>query len=283
MNSAPQAFQFVAASYLVRIRAESAMTLAELASHLRACSDESIFYHTFQSLETHHYSTFSSDFAQWVQAALNDQELAERMATVDLRGVVSISDLREMLAGFVEEHLAANPTAGERKAFEPFHFCEAVEVTVPLDERATTQQELADGIRRQSLHTLHYHFIVSRLRLKLETNDFSQWIEHSLGLPDLAERMPESLLSNPEAGVAERDSEAFYFALKDSMWNRWRFGLCLCHADSRAVLTPPPWMRQRRALRGLYRILNPVHRLVTEVWPSGAVRQKIARWLSSPG
>jgi len=87
MRHAQEAFQFVAASYLIRIRQERALTLSELASHLRACSEESIFYHTFQSLETHHYSTFSSDFAQWIQAGLNEQELAERLATVDLRGI----------------------------------------------------------------------------------------------------------------------------------------------------------------------------------------------------
>jgi len=197
-------FQFVAASYLIRIRGERAITLQELARHLRATSDESIFYHTFQSLETHHYSTFSSDFAQWVQASCNEQELAERMATVDLRGIVSISDLREMLAGFVEEHLAANPAAAERKGFEPFHFCEAVEMTVPLDAWASTREELAEGIRRQSLHTLHYHFITSRLRLKLETNDFSFWVEHSLNLPDMAEQLNSiDIYTNTLEGVRE--------------------------------------------------------------------------------
>jgi hypothetical protein len=40
-----------------------------------------------------------------------------------------------------------------------------------------------------SLHTLHYHLINSRLRLQLKTNDFSFWIEHSLGLPELAEKI----------------------------------------------------------------------------------------------
>lgn len=189
MSTAQQPFQFVAASYLVRIRRERASTLKEMVQHLRACSDESIFYHTFQSLETHHYSTFSSDFAQWTQAALNEAGLAEQLATVDLRSVVSIRELREKLIAFVDEHITANPAAADRKGFEPFHFCEAVEVTVPLEARASTLQELAEGIRRLSLHTLHYHFIVSRLRLELETNDFSHWIQHSLGHSPLAERV----------------------------------------------------------------------------------------------
>lgn len=179
-------FQFVAASYLIRIRTERAKNLADLARHLRHCSDASIFYHTFQSLESHHYSVFSSDFAQWVMAACNDAPLAERLGSLDLREFVSIPALREALAAAVEGHLRENPLAGERPAFEPFHFCEAVEIALPLDSYAWTPKELAAGIRRQSLHTLHYHLISSRLRLKLETNDFSFWIEHALGEPRLA-------------------------------------------------------------------------------------------------
>jgi len=50
---AEQPFQFVAASYLVRIGTLTASTLRELEQGLRTCSEASIFYHTFQSLETH--------------------------------------------------------------------------------------------------------------------------------------------------------------------------------------------------------------------------------------
>jgi len=197
-------FQFVAASYVIRICLERAHTLAEMARYLRTCSDASIFYHTFQSLETHHYTTFSSDFAQWILAACNEAALAERLGTLDLREYVSIAGLRLALARPVEEHIRANPQAAERAAFEPFHFCEAVEVTVPVAAEARTLAELAEGIRRLSLHTLHYHFIVSRLRLKLETNDFSFWIQHSLGNAKLAEQLNRiDFYTNTLDGVRE--------------------------------------------------------------------------------
>lgn len=189
MREAKEPFEFMAASYLIHIRSERAKTLGDLARFLRTCSEASIFYHTFQSLESHHYSAFSSDFAQWVLAACNEALLAERLAAVDVREYVSLEELREALVSPVEERVRENPDAAGRAAFEPFHFCEAREVTVPMEMRARTLSELGEGIRHLGLHSLHYHFINSRLRLKLVTNDFSHWIEHSLGLPALAARL----------------------------------------------------------------------------------------------
>lgn len=184
-----QPFEFVAASYLIRIRPERARTLGQMARYVRETSEECIFYHTFQSLETHHYSVFSSDFAQWVLAACNEAALAERLATVDLRTVVSLAELRDELAGMMDQHIAANPQSAERPAFEPFHFCEAIEITVPTETRAHNLSELAQGIRQLAPQTLHYHYIVSRLRLHLQTNDFSHWIRHNLGMTALAAQL----------------------------------------------------------------------------------------------
>ena len=179
----------MAASYLIRIGAQPVRTLGELAENLRTCPEASIFYHTFQSLEAHHYVSFSSDFAQWVLAACNEAALAEQLAVIDLREVVSLEHLRNMLADIVDEHLRLHPQAIERKAFEAFYFSEAKEVTVPMGAPVWTLQELADGIRLLGHQSLHYHFINSRLRLHLTTNDFSYWIERSLSLPKLAARM----------------------------------------------------------------------------------------------
>jgi len=205
MRRAKEPFQFVAASYMIRVCGERAHTLGEMARHLRSVPDGSIFYHTFQSLESHHYTSFSSDFAQWVMAACNEHALAERLAAVDLRDVVSLANLREVLASQIEQHLRENLHSADRPAFEPFHFCEAVEVTVPLEARAYTLGELADGIRELSVQTLHYHLINSVLRLGLRNNDFSNWVEHSLGLPELAATLNQiDLYSHSLEGVRKQ-------------------------------------------------------------------------------
>lgn len=189
MREAKEPFQFVTASYLIRICQERALTLGELGQNLHSCSDASIFHHTFQSLERQHYTSFSNDFAQWVLAGCNEASLAERLAAVDVRDCTSLRSLRDSLTESVDSYLQTNPSSASRPAFEPFYFCEALEFTVPRDEQAVTLLELEEGIRRISLHTVHHHFINSRLRLHLQTNDFSHWIQNGLGLPELAQRV----------------------------------------------------------------------------------------------
>jgi hypothetical protein len=189
MRQAKQPFQFVSASYLIRITRDRAMTLEDLARILHSCSDASIFHHTFQSLERQHYVSFSSDFAQWVLTACNAPPLAERLAAIDLRDCTSIENLRKSLTSRVDGYISDNPSASTRRAFENFYFCEALEFLVNRDERAMNLAELEQGIRKMSLQTIHHHFINSRLRLRLQTNDFSNWIDTSLGLPELARRV----------------------------------------------------------------------------------------------
>ncbi|MBI4465474.1 MAG: hypothetical protein HY647_12275 [Acidobacteria bacterium] len=189
MKPAQNPFEFVAASSLIQICAERAWTLAELAHGLTQVSGASIFNHTFQSLELHHYTSFSNDFAQWAMAACNEAALAEELATIDLRDFLEIEELRNALVSRVENYLGKHPELAERPAFEPFYFCEAHTVVVPCESRAFTLAELAEGIQRLSLHTLHYHFISSRLRVHLRTNDFSRWIADNLELPEVAEKL----------------------------------------------------------------------------------------------
>jgi hypothetical protein len=44
------------------------------------------------------------------------------------------------------------------------------------------------GLERLSHSGFYHHFIASRLRLQLRTNDFSNWFRTDLGLDKLADR-----------------------------------------------------------------------------------------------
>lgn len=181
-------FQFMTASYVIRINNQRACTLNELRTGLNQASDASVFYHTFQSLGRHHFLTegFSNEFAQWVLSGLNRPQLAERLGGLDVRDYLSLAELRADLGRAVAEYCEEHPREADIAAFEPFHFCECAEVTAPLGGEAHTLSEFREGLERLGHASLYYHFLISRLRLKLLTNDFSNWLASALGREDLA-------------------------------------------------------------------------------------------------
>ena len=189
METVTTPFEFFGVSYLVRIGNQSSNTISELLKGLEECSDASIFHHTFQTLGAHHFltETFSNDFAQWAMADANRNDLAEQLASLDIRDYVSIAALRDDLCRIVGEYCDRSPEFASQAALERFYFCESVGVTVPLGLHASTLEEFRQGIERLSHAGFYFHFISSRLRLQLQTNDFSYWLANSLGLKTLAD------------------------------------------------------------------------------------------------
>ena len=188
MKAAQIPFEFFTVAPLTRVGNQVAETLAELHSGLEQCSDASIFYHTFQTLGSHHFLTegFSNDFAQWVLTATNRQELAEELAALDIRDYLSIAELRSDLRRIVGGYCESFPPFAMQSALERFWFCEGIEVSVPLNRSASTLDELKTGLEQMSHASFYFHFISSRMRLHLRTNDFSHWLAHELGLDQLA-------------------------------------------------------------------------------------------------
>ena len=181
-------FYFNTSAHLLRITAQKATTLSEFLDGLRECSEDSIFQHTFRTLDEHHFISegFSNDFAQWALSACNEPRLAEQLASVDIREFTAIADLRRRFLAIVEEFLGRSPVAGPRAADETFYFCASEVVVMPTDMVAGSLAEFAEGLRRVSLHSIHHHFIEARVRLKLMSNDFSLWLHEDAGLTETA-------------------------------------------------------------------------------------------------
>lgn len=184
-------FYFNSAAHLLRISRDKATNLQELLDAVRTCSDACIFQHTFQTLEEHHFirEGFSNDFSHWAFSACNEVELAERLAGLDVREFTSIASLREQVVRLLEDYLRRNPRAATRTAMEPFYLMASEVVVVPTPYVARNLDEFADGLRKVSIHGIYYHFIDARLRLKLNTNDFSIWLERELDMGQAADRL----------------------------------------------------------------------------------------------
>lgn len=94
----------------------------------------------------------------------------------------------------------------------------------------------------------------------------------------LSHRVPSTLLADRHVGVNESEAVAVYFSLKDSWWERWKFGLVLCRDHSPLIMTSPAWFRWRTSLSRLARFVLPVHRTIRSVFPS-TIRDAINRWV----
>jgi Family of unknown function (DUF5752) len=184
-------FYFNTSAHLLRITQQKASTLAEFLDALRECPEGSIFQHSFQTLEEHHFirEGFSNDFAHWALSACNEPSLAEGLASVDVREFTSVAELRERFVQIVKNFLSRTPAAGTRAARETFYFCATDSVVIPTTFVAHTLREFAEGLRSVSVHSIHHHFIEARLRLKLMSNDFSQWLLEDLGLTEAARQL----------------------------------------------------------------------------------------------
>jgi uncharacterized protein DUF5752 len=189
MNISETPFEFFTASYLTRIGNQSAGTITEFLKGLQECSDASIFHHTFQTLGIHHFLTegFSNDFAQWAHADASREDLAEQLAALDVRDYLSIAALRDDLCRVVGDYCTEHPAFSEQAALDRFYFCESVDVTLPFGLTARTLEEFRNGITHLSHASFYFHFLSSRLRLQLRTNDFSHWLANGLGLGTLAD------------------------------------------------------------------------------------------------
>jgi hypothetical protein len=184
-------FYFNTSAHLLRIGRERAETLGQLLEALRTCSEDSVFQHTFRTLEEHHFirEGFSNDFAHWDFSACNEPGLAERLAGVDVREFTSVEAVRNRIAHILDSYIEANARSGERLATEPFYFCASDTVILPTPFVAHNLPEFADGLTRVSVHSIHHHFIEARLRLKLTSNDFSLWLEEEMEMKEAARRL----------------------------------------------------------------------------------------------
>jgi hypothetical protein len=178
-QAAHSPFHFNSAAYLVRIERERAANVGELLLALRKCSEDSIFQHTFRTLQEHHFigHEYSNDFSQWTHLGRYEEGLAKDLGDVDIQSFTSIEDLRERIVQIVENYLRREPGSRDRTAVKPFCFCSSETVVMPTPFVAHNLQDFTNAIEQVSLHSIHYHFIEARLRLKLKTNDFSQWLE----------------------------------------------------------------------------------------------------------
>jgi hypothetical protein len=200
-------FYFNTSEHLLRIGRQKAATLPELSQALQTCPDDSIFQHTFRTLQEHHFirQGFSNDFAHWSVSACNEPVLAEQLASVDVREFTAIDGLRSRMVEIMDEFLRTHPRSASHPAKEPFYFCASDILVLPTHFVADSLPAFLDGLKQVSVHSIHHHFIEARLRLHRMSNDFSQWLEEEVGLSDAADTIERiDIYTNTMEGVRQQ-------------------------------------------------------------------------------
>jgi hypothetical protein len=200
-------FYFNTSEHLLRIGRQRASTLAELLQAIETCPEDSIFQHTFRTLQEHHFirQGFSNDFAHWSLSACNEPALAEHLASVDVREYTAIAGLRNRMADTIRDFLQEHPKSSSHQAKEPFYFCASDILVLPTKFVADSLPAFINSIKQVGVHSLHHHFIEARLRLRLMSNDFSQWLEEEAGLPHVADAIEHiDIYTNTMEGVRQQ-------------------------------------------------------------------------------
>ena len=190
-REAKEPFHFNSAASLLRIGRERANDLAEFLEAVRTCPEAYIFQHTFRTLQEHHFirEGFSNDFAHWVYTDCNEVGLGEMLAALDVRIFTSIFDLRQRIVDMVEDYIEAHPESAHRPARKAFFFCASETVVMPTPFVAKTLPEFTEAIKNIPIHSVHHHFIEARLRQRLQSNDFSIWLNEDMSLPQVAAKI----------------------------------------------------------------------------------------------
>ena len=190
---AKQPFRFYTRLHLSELTGLRASNLSQLLEYVKVVPGSCIYHHTHRFLQQHQYLSPEppNDFAYWVTGVLGEDELGERLASIDTIQYSTIRALREKIIATIEDYQAANPRVNQRFAREgeEFYFIKSASFVLASNYIANNLREFSDALKKVTLDSIYFHIFESRLRLEKTSNDFSYWIEFSLGKKALADEI----------------------------------------------------------------------------------------------
>lgn len=187
---AKEPFKFCTRLHLSELTGLRATTLGQLLALIKEVPGSCIYHHTHRFLQQHQFLSPEppNDFAYWVTDILREDELGERLVSIDTIQYSTIRDLREKIASTVENYLKDSPLAKLKfaRSGEEFHFIKSVSFILPTNYIAYDLEEFAEVLKKITIDSIYFHIFEARLRLEKPTNDFAFWVENSLGDEKLA-------------------------------------------------------------------------------------------------
>ncbi len=187
-----QPFRFYTRLHLRELTGWKAKNLKEFVDYLKIAPDSIIYHHTHHYLQEHQYLSPEppNDFAYWVRVALNENELAEKLASINIIEFLNLHDLRDKIISTVEKFIEnSKGKIREANKGQEFHFLKSISFILPTPYAANSLEEFATILKKVTIHSLYFHMFEARLRQGRITNDFSLWMETSLGEKELAKKI----------------------------------------------------------------------------------------------
>ena len=158
LTRAAEPFRFYTRLHLTELTGLRAAGLVQLVRLLKSVPGGSIYYHTHRFLQQHQYLSPEppNDFAYWVREILGEQELGERLASIDIIEYSTIRSLRERIIETIEGYLVVHPEAKMRFPREggEFHFRKSVSFILPTEHVSYDLREFAE-IAETHHHRFH--------------------------------------------------------------------------------------------------------------------------------
>jgi hypothetical protein len=190
---AKEPFRFSTRLHLSELTGLRATTLGQLLTLIKEVPGSCIYHHTHRFLQQHQFLSPEppNDFAYWITGVLGEDELGERLMSIDIMQYSTIRQLRDKISSTIENYLKDNPLAKMKFSGtgEEFHFIKSVSFIIPTNYVVYDLKEFAQVLKKITIDSIYFHIFEARLRLEKPTNDFSYWIENSLGDKELADRI----------------------------------------------------------------------------------------------
>ncbi len=192
LKRAENPFYFSTRLTLRELTGIKARNIKELLKYIKTVPGSVIYNHTHQFLQQHIYLTPEppNDFAYWVREFLKEDQLGEKLNSIDTCEYATIRSLREAIIKVIAEYLRkSRPGIRNVSPGAEFNFIRAYSFVLPTPYIANDLKEFLEGIKNISVYSIYFHMFESRLRLEKETNDFSFWLGTSLFEVELAEEI----------------------------------------------------------------------------------------------
>jgi len=156
-------------------------TTAENLKEMRYClitvHPGSIYHHFWGALMRPRFvePEYNNDFARWVNRALGDKTLAERLAVIDPTDF-DLESLRQHLIETIEQRLDEIHWLGWAAPEKAFHFIRSQVIVFDTRRRIVKPEDFAEVIPQMSLGSIFYHFIDARRRNDSGEDDFRAWV-----------------------------------------------------------------------------------------------------------